>query len=1317
MKRSIVAILSILAMAAMSFADPSTVEIGERTFYQVSSVDHMKWVKDEVSNGKAINVILTKDIDFSNTTWSAMTVNNADLGKGYKGIFDGNGHTISGLKKASSISLPTSLFGTIDTVGVVKNLTIANSDFYHDSRVGAIAGVNYGVIDNVTIKNDVTVTGGVYAGGVVGNNGRYGTTTRCTNYGTVKGYTAGGIAGVSTGVTSYCKNFGAIKASKAAGGIVGWNYQFGSATKDSLFANPYVEGCENLGTVSNNNGSYHSPGDDSFKVTTKDQAYAGGIVGFNERGIVANCKNTGSVDGSSSKKKSKFAGGVVGYNYHSTISNSFSATSTLKGSSIGGAVAYNDEASTTKYCYYDSTLIAGIKPIAENKQKDDSLALAFGLPTSMMKDTDAAHEAGFDFANELNTNGYEGGYNSGAWASAANDYPVLTGRNNSGSFRITFDGGEGVGNKVCWTDPQTHKVPKSCFPADPKVTGQIFNGWYDEDANLVNVNTTYDSWHLVVAKYTQQFSITFNNEDGSLIKRYYVNPDSKFELKEDLKPVKEEDEGNTYEFAGWNPEETTIEKVSDNYVFTAVFNKVAKKFTVTFYLNDEVKCQEEYERNVVPSCEVIVPKNTDQYTYTFKDFENVVPVTGDAEYRAYLDSTLNQYMITYEGSVDCSKMYDYDATPSCDETLTKEDEGKYFYTFVKWEDAVAVVGPAVYKALFNKDAKVPMIVGEDVVGSVTVCVERVDGTECEENPKVELPGYGKDDEGNDRDYECWEVNGECKQPGDSVVVNENTVIVAKNNSHMITFKNGEDVIESCTKEYKYGEMPSCEEVPVKAADALYTYEFAGWNPEIVKVTGEATYKAVFKETVKKYMITYVNSENCSDKYDYGVTPSCSEKPAKAAEDQYRFEFVSWEKEIPVVEDTSYNALYNKFAMIDVVVEDKVVDSVKVCVETVDGTECDTIVDYVLPEYPEGENHECWDVNGECKQPGDSVVVNKDTEIKARDNSYTVTFMNGEEVHDEQVVAYNDSAQTPMDPVREGSVFKGWDADFSKVVKNMTINAIFAAIDTVYIVIDEKPVDSVIVAEGDSVEYTLPELDTNKYECWAVNGKCVEDSVIYVHAGDEIKAYVGEYYVTFFNGEKVIEVDTVEYKGSATAPADSTVEAPEGYWFNGWDKDFSVITADLDVNAQFVKVDTALVIVGGDTTKIPVAKGDSVEYVLGECPEVADSVCVGWKVNDDKDIHKVGDTIYVHGGDVIVPVYEGVQAIASSNFGSNFNLHVDGRKLQIMGAKIGSTLAVFDLQGRVIAKGRVNNAVESIQINNSGSYLVKVGSLTKRVTLR
>ena len=421
MKRSIVAILSILAMAAMSFADPSTVEIGERTFYQVSSVDHMKWVKDEVSNGKAINVILTKDIDFSNTTWSAMTVNNADLGKGYKGIFDGNGHTISGLKKASSISLPTSLFGTIDTVGVVKNLTIANSDFYHDSRVGAIAGVNYGVIDNVTIKNDVTVTGGVYAGGVVGNNGRYGTTTRCTNYGTVKGYTAGGIAGVSTGVTSYCKNFGAIKASKAAGGIVGWNYQFGSATKDSLFANPYVDGCENLGTVSNNNGSYHSPGDDSFKVTTKDQAYAGGIVGFNERGIVANCKNTGSVDGSSSKKKSKFAGGVVGYNYHSTISNSFSATSTLKGSSIGGAVAYNDEASTTKYCYYDSTLIAGIKPIAENKQKDDSLALAFGVPTSMMKDTDAAHEAGFDFANELNTNGYEGGYNSGAWASAAND--------------------------------------------------------------------------------------------------------------------------------------------------------------------------------------------------------------------------------------------------------------------------------------------------------------------------------------------------------------------------------------------------------------------------------------------------------------------------------------------------------------------------------------------------------------------------------------------------------------------------------------------------------------------------------------------------------------------------------------------------------------------------------------------------------------------------------------------------------------------------------------------------------------------------------
>ena len=115
----------------------------------------------------------------------------------------------------------------------------------------------------------------------------------------------------------------------------------------------------------------------------------------------------------------------------------------------------------------------------------------------------------------------------------------------------------------------------------------------------------------------------------------------------------------------------------------------------------------------------------------------------------------------------------------------------------------------------------------------------------------------------------------------------------------------------------YGEStPVPASNPTKAADAQYTWWFAGWDPAPdATVSSNATYTAVFTNTVNRYAVTFTWHEgSTTNDYDYGtaaadvVVPST---PAPYTANGMVYTFEAWLPAIAdVTNDVDYVAQYS-----------------------------------------------------------------------------------------------------------------------------------------------------------------------------------------------------------------------------------------------------------------------------------------------------------------------------------------------------------------------------------------------------------------------
>ena len=133
-------------------------------------------------------------------------------------------------------------------------------------------------------------------------------------------------------------------------------------------------------------------------------------------------------------------------------------------------------------------------------------------------------------------------------------------------------------------------------------------------------------------------------------------------------------------------------------------------------------------------------------------------------------------------------------------------------------------------------------------------------------------------------------------------------------TYTIVFQNEDGTVLETVQVGK-GEMPVyTEEEPTKASTAAYTYEFNGWDAEIVPAEGDATYTAQFTQTLNSYTVTWKNGDTVletDENVEYGTVPVYNgAEPVKDEDNAATYQFDGWDKEIAAVTgDVTYTAKF------------------------------------------------------------------------------------------------------------------------------------------------------------------------------------------------------------------------------------------------------------------------------------------------------------------------------------------------------------------------------------------------------------------------
>ena len=346
-------------------------------------------------------------------------------------------------------------------------------------------------------------------------------------------------------------------------------------------------------------------------------------------------------------------------------------------------------------------------------------------------------------------------------------------------------------------------------------------------------------------------------------------------------------------------------------------SKKDKYYTIKWKVNGETVKKEKVKKGEIPEAPEDPGEITkDGVTYVFQGWEPKVTkakenVTYKAKFKKKASKTVTITWLDDEGALIDFTQVKVGKMPKHEDPKKKASK-KYTYVFDGWEPKLEkATEDTTYTATFQKKARKYKITWLDDKGNV------IDETKV---------AYGKLPEHDDPVKKSKKYNYTFTgwQPAITEVTGEATYTAtfekgeAKGeedaDTYTITWLDDEgNLIDTTT--VKAGKKPK-HDAPTKAPTDECDYQFAGWEPKVVKATADATYTATFEKVPRKFTITWLDDEgNVVDqtRVSYGEVPTHDALSLPDSE-THSYVFRGWNPEpVAATGDATYTAVFDEVA--------------------------------------------------------------------------------------------------------------------------------------------------------------------------------------------------------------------------------------------------------------------------------------------------------------------------------------------------------------------------------------------------------------------